>query len=98
MLPTPPPSAARRSSQRDFLAAMGLEPRVNALLCLTDDRQARRELAERRPPRRLPGMGTAYKVFGVASDEVGRVTMAAGARPAPPLRSKRRRSTRSFAV
>ena len=58
--------------QRDFLAAMGLEARVNALLRLTDDKEDRKELIQ--AAGRLvasPGMGTAYKVFAVASEDVG---------------------------
>ena len=60
------------ATQRDFLAAMGLEPRINALLRATDDREARRQLVE--SAGRLvasPGMGTAYKVFALAHEDVG---------------------------
>ena len=60
------------TSQRDFLAAMGLEHRINALLQRTEDRQARRELVQ--SASRLvasPGMGTAYKVFALAHADVG---------------------------
>jgi NADH dehydrogenase [ubiquinone] 1 alpha subcomplex assembly factor 7 len=59
--------------QRDFLAAMGLEARVNALLRATADREARRALIQ--SAGRLvasPGMGTAYKVFALAHADVGR--------------------------
>ena len=60
------------ASQRDFLAAMGLEPRVNALLRQMEDKQARKQLIE--SAGRLvasPGMGTAYKVFALASADLG---------------------------
>ena len=60
-------------SQRDFLAAMGLEARINALLqTMPDDRDGRRKLVE--SASRLvssPGMGTAYKVFAIAHGDVG---------------------------
>ena len=51
---------------------MGLEPRVNALLRKATDRQARQDLIQ--SAGRLvasPGMGTAYKVFAIASEDVG---------------------------
>ena len=54
-------------SQRDFLAAMGLEPRVNALLRERETATERRELI--RSAQRLvesPGMGTAYKALALA--------------------------------
>ena len=60
------------TTQRDFLAAMGLEMRINALLQKTDDVEARRDLV--RSASRLiasPGMGTAYKVFSIAHEDVG---------------------------
>lgn len=60
------------STQRDFLAAMGLEARINALLKGMDDREARKELV--RSAGRLvasPGMGTAYKVFAITHASVG---------------------------
>ena len=53
--------------QRDFLAAMGLEQRVNALLRRTDDAEQRRDLIS--SAGRLvetPGMGAAYKALALA--------------------------------
>ena len=53
--------------QRDFLAAMGLEQRVNALLHKTDDAEQRRDLIS--SAGRLvetPGMGAAYKALALA--------------------------------
>lgn len=60
------------ATQRDFLAAMGLEARVNAALraAATPHHQedvlgaARRLIAH-------PGMGTAYKVFALAHESLG---------------------------
>ena len=60
------------STARLFLAAMGLEARVNALLRLAEDREARRTMIE--SAGRLvqsPGMGTAYKAFAIASSDIG---------------------------
>ena len=60
------------ANQRDFLAAMGLEARVNTLLKQTTDREMRRNLIQ--SAGRLvasPGMGTAYKVFAIAHGDVG---------------------------
>ena len=74
------------ATQRDFLAAMGLEARVNALLRKTpDDRAARQALVQ--SASRLvasPGMGTAYKVFAIAHADVGS-TGVAGFGEAPVL-------------
>jgi SAM-dependent MidA family methyltransferase len=53
--------------QRDFLAAMGLEPRVNALLGERQTDQEKRELiigAQRLVE--SPGMGTAYKALALS--------------------------------
>ena len=59
--------------QRDFLAAMGLEPRVNAILRKLTDKASRRRIAD--SAARLvasPGMGSAYKVFAIAHEDVGK--------------------------
>jgi len=69
------------TTQRDFLAAMGLEQRVNALLRTIDDKERRRDLV--RSAGRLvasPGMGTSYQVFAIAHQDVGEDGVAGFAR------------------
>ena len=80
-------------AQRDFLAAMGLEPRVNALLGERETADEKRELV--RGAQRLvesPGMGTAYKALALAhprptGNAVGCTPMdhLAGFPPSPPV-------------
>ncbi len=60
------------SEQRYWLAAMGLEARVNALLKREADEARRREVVS--GASRLvesPGMGSAYRVFALAHPDVG---------------------------
>ncbi len=59
------------STQRDFLAAMGIEARVNALLTNAPNAQYQEDLL--RSAHRLvgsPGMGTAYKAFALVHADV----------------------------
>ena len=75
--------------QRDFLAGMGLEARVNALLKTCESREAK--LALVRSASRLVetgGMGSAYKVFAIASEKVGADGVAGF--PDAPLLSEQR--------
>eukprot|EP00967_Tisochrysis_lutea_P145610 scaffold273605_cov37-Tisochrysis_lutea.AAC.1 len=61
------------AEQRFFLAAMGLEARVNALLRSAPDATAQRTIFD--GATRLveaPGMGTAYKVLAIAHPSLGR--------------------------
>jgi hypothetical protein len=61
------------AEQRHFLAAMGIEPRVNALMQAAPDSAARRAILE--GASRLveaPGMGSAYKALAIAHPRLGR--------------------------
>ena len=60
--------------QREFLAAMGLEARVNRLLAKIDEPSARSALVA--GVERLvesPGMGSAYKAFAIAHPSLGQL-------------------------
>lgn len=60
------------TEQRHFLAAMGIEPRVNALMQAAPDGAARRAIFE--GASRLvaaPGMGSAYKALAIAHPRLG---------------------------
>lgn len=57
--------------QRDFLAAMGLEARINALLRRTETAEQRRALIQAAGRLvQVPGMGSAYKVFALAHADI----------------------------
>lgn len=59
--------------QRDFLAAMGLEARVNVLLKRAKTAEEQRALiAAAQRLVQTPGMGSAYKVFALASSDIPR--------------------------
>ena len=66
-------TVAPLAEQREYLAAMGLEPRVNALLrTMGGDERAQTQLIE--AATRLvasPGMGSAYKAFAFAKEPPG---------------------------
>lgn len=61
------------TEQRHFLAAMGIEPRVNALIQAAPHGATRRAIFE--GASRLveaPGMGSAYKALAIAHPRLGR--------------------------
>lgn len=71
--PAVPLTCPPLAEQRHFLAAMGMEARVNALLRAAPDSAARNAIME--GAMRLvgdPGMGTAYKAIAIAHPSLGR--------------------------